>query len=335
MVLFLNKYVVMKIQNPKVSVIVPIYNVEKYIEKCATSLFEQTLEEIEYIFVNDCTPDNSICVLENVIERYPSRKDNVCIVHHNVNKGLTSARNSGLEIAKGEYIAHCDSDDWVDRDAYKKMYEMAKSHHADVCVCDMNMVFPEGVVCESTPKTTVSKSSYLKSWISNGMTPLWIMISARSLYQNNNLLCPRGVTYCEDFHMTVRLLHYASNIVKVQEPLYYYNRLNVTSLLNERKSSAQAEETKVYVDIIEFFRKEKVDDTYEREMAWRLLKSLQLLCFDNNRYEEFRSLYVGKNKYILSCPPFFCNFKVKVMMLMLSLHMDWCVTFINNLRKLC
>ena len=242
MVLFLNKYVVMKIQNPKVSVIVPIYNVEKYIEKCATSLFEQTLEEIEYIFVNDCTPDNSIRVLENVIERYPSRKDNVCIVHHNVNKGLTSARNSGLEIAKGEYIAHCDSDDWLDKDAYKKMYEKAKLHYADVCVCDMNILFPSCKIQMLTPQVGVSKEDFIRKWIVSGMTSLCSVFAAKDLYVEHGLSSPIDIIYCEDFHLTVRMLHFARRVVKVDEPLYNYNRLNACSLLNEMNPTAQVDE---------------------------------------------------------------------------------------------
>ncbi len=101
--------------NEKVSIIVPIYNVEKYIERCAVSLFEQDFEDIEYIFVNDCTPDNSVEILEKVIEKYPNRKSHLKIVHHKENKGLGSARNTGLEQATGNYILHIDSDDWCEK----------------------------------------------------------------------------------------------------------------------------------------------------------------------------------------------------------------------------
>ena len=97
--------------NPKVSIIVPIYGVEHFIERCARSLFEQTLDGIEFIFVNDSTPDNSISILLRVLEDYPNRQNQVRIVQHEVNKGLPFARQTGIRLAKGEYIAHCDSDD--------------------------------------------------------------------------------------------------------------------------------------------------------------------------------------------------------------------------------
>ena len=110
---------------PKVSVIVPIYEVEKYIERCVRSLFEQTLDDIEYIFVDDCTKDNSITVLERVIKDYPNRKSQITILHHETNKGLPQARKTGLLSARGDYIAHCDSDDWVDHKLFALMYEKA------------------------------------------------------------------------------------------------------------------------------------------------------------------------------------------------------------------
>ena len=91
-------------KNPLVSVIVPIYGVEPYIEKCARSLFEQSLENMEFIFVNDCTPDKSVEILRQVIEDYPRRYLQIQIIEHEENRGLAMARNSGLLIAKGEYI---------------------------------------------------------------------------------------------------------------------------------------------------------------------------------------------------------------------------------------
>ena len=106
---------------PKISVIIPVYNVEKYIERCVRSLFEQTLGEIEYIFVDDCTPDGSIAILRRIIEDYPERKPFVSIISHEQNKGLAIARRTGVNAACGEYVAFCDSDDWVDTNMYEKL----------------------------------------------------------------------------------------------------------------------------------------------------------------------------------------------------------------------
>ncbi|MBR1792919.1 MAG: glycosyltransferase family 2 protein, partial [Bacteroidales bacterium] len=105
---------------PLVSVIVPVYNVEKYIGRCAESLMKQTLQNMEFIFVDDCSPDESIEVLNQVIQRYPNRAHQVKIVRHDRNQGFPFARSSGIKPAEGEYVAHCDSDDWVDTGIYQK-----------------------------------------------------------------------------------------------------------------------------------------------------------------------------------------------------------------------
>ena len=120
---------------PLVSVIVPVYNVEKYIGECARSLFAQTLEEVEYIFVNDCTPDGSMEVVRKIMEEFPGRADAVKFVDKPRNQGLPAARKSGLELAEGVYIAHCDSDDWMEPDMLERMYREAEANDADGVVC--------------------------------------------------------------------------------------------------------------------------------------------------------------------------------------------------------
>ena len=118
------------------SVCIPVYGVEKYIARCARSLFEQTMKEgIEFIFVNDCTQDNSMAVLEQVLAEYPERKDQVKIIHHEKNKGLVSARKTGIAHAVGDYIIHCDSDDWVEPEIYEDMYRAAIQQDADLVYC--------------------------------------------------------------------------------------------------------------------------------------------------------------------------------------------------------
>ena len=126
---------------PAVSVIVLVYKVEKYIERCARSLFEQTLQDIEYIFVDDCTPDRSIEILERVLEDYPERKSQVIILHNERNSGLPFSRRRGVEAASGDYIIHCDSDDWPESDMYAKLYAKASSENLDMVKCFIRRVF--------------------------------------------------------------------------------------------------------------------------------------------------------------------------------------------------
>ena len=94
---------------PKISVIVPVYNAERYIANCLRSLFEQTLDDIEYIFVDDASTDSSILIIRSILELYPLRQDHVVIIRNSVNKGPSYSRNRALEVCTGEYIAFCDS----------------------------------------------------------------------------------------------------------------------------------------------------------------------------------------------------------------------------------
>ena len=125
---------------PKLSVVIPVYGVEKYIERCAISLFEQTLTDVEYIFVDDCTPDSSIDILNIVIDRYRDQllkdKKRILIERMEKNSGQAAVRKRGIELCSGDYVIHCDSDDWVDKDTYRLLYEKAIEGDYDMVRCD-------------------------------------------------------------------------------------------------------------------------------------------------------------------------------------------------------
>lgn len=199
---------------PKVSVIVPIYGVEKYIERCARSLFEQTLVDIEFIFVDDCTKDSSIDILSRVVKDYPQHQDQVKILRHEVNKGLPTARKTGIKVATGDYIAHCDSDDWVTKDAYQVMYDTAIREDADMTICDFFV--SDGI--NHRPYY-----SYLSNTEENDLfvyINIWTRLIKRSLYEND-IHYPRYAMF-EDRVLSIQLTSYAHKIATIDKPLYYY-----------------------------------------------------------------------------------------------------------------
>lgn len=122
---------------PLISVLIPIYKVEAYIEKCVKSLFGQTYENIEYIFVDDCTPDNSIAVLQSVMEKYPCRRNRTRIIRNATNQGIAAVRNILLENATGEYVIFIDSDDWVELSMIENLVNEAQATDADIVCCDL------------------------------------------------------------------------------------------------------------------------------------------------------------------------------------------------------
>jgi len=113
---------------PNVSIIVPIYNVEPYLHRCLDSLVNQTLKDIEIICINDCSPDNSL----DILKEYAEKDERINIINFEKNQGVSVARNTGIEIAKGEYIGFVDSDDYVDLDFYEKLYKKARETDADM-----------------------------------------------------------------------------------------------------------------------------------------------------------------------------------------------------------
>lgn len=212
--------------NYKVTIAVPIYNVEKYIERCARSLFEQTFDSIQYIFVNDCTPDNSIELLQSVIEQYPKRKKDVQIIHHETNKGLAGARITAINATQGEYILQIDSDDYIDLKMVELMYNKAVEDNSDIVVCDIMMVWNKRMKA-SSQLYSPNNIEYTKLLLNTSAMPaVHNKLFKTSLYKKNNVMPIEGINMGEDYSTTPRLSYYANQISKIDLPLDYYSQIN-------------------------------------------------------------------------------------------------------------
>lgn len=237
---------------PKVSVIVPIFGVEQYIERCARSLFEQTLDDIEYIFVNDCTKDKSVDILNKVLRQYPLRQSQVKIIDHAVNKGLPKARMTGLEYATGEYVAHCDSDDWADVTMYEKLYTKAKKDDLDMVICRFYISDGENKT-EYFHKESFSEDGSLYFEYIN----IWVKIVKKDVYRNE--LIPIEATMFEDRALSVQLAFYSNKIGMIEEPLYYYyqNLNSICRVFTEERCISRFKEATKNVDLIVSFLEKK------------------------------------------------------------------------------
>lgn len=321
---------------PKVSVIIPVYKVEKYIERCSRSLFGQTLDDIEYIFIDDCSSDNSISILKSVLEEYPSRRSQVHILVHEKSKGPSSARNTGLMVATGEYVTYCDSDDWVDLTMYEKLYNHAICENADVCFSNFQFVYSDG--CQSYETTTVyvDKSETINSYIGTCWNVLWNMIAKKQLYIEHSLKSPEDITFCEDFWLSVRLFYHANKIAKVEDTLYFYNRMNVNSIINRTNKKYETDERWVYLDTICFFKEKGVYSKYEKTMCWRILKNIQDSAMYIDKYKDFLFIYPESHKYIWNCP-YIKNIKSRIIMSLLAFYplrfVGVFLVWLRNLRQ--
>ena len=216
---------------PKVSVIIPVYGVEKYIERCARSLFEQTLDDIEYLFIDDCTPDKSIEILKNVLEEYPHRKNQIIIHRMEKNSGQAAVRKWGMLNATGDYVIHCDSDDWVDVTMYEKMYNKAIEEDADVVVCDFyrsDSVTDVGTRVLGIPKNC---KDHFKDLLCHKLQPaVWNKLVRRDLY--DKIYFYPTYNMGEDFALLVQIFNNCKKIMHLKQPLYYYftNSESITGL---------------------------------------------------------------------------------------------------------
>ncbi len=216
---------------PKVSVIVPIYNVSAYIERCARSLFEQTLQDMEYIFVNDCTMDDSMEVLERVLKDYPNRRAQVQIVKMSTNSRLAAVRRQGIQLASGDFIIHCDGDDWVDVDLYEMMHIEAIRRDADIVVCPIRDEYQEYGVTRLLQSLPDNGQVILENWYNKSVGMYaWNKLVKRSLYVDHDILPFEGINMWEDNGLLLRLFYYAQRVSYINKAVYHYNRMNMAAM---------------------------------------------------------------------------------------------------------
>lgn len=210
-----------------VSLIIPIYNTEKFIERCLRSVFEQTFKDVEYILINDCTPDNSIEVAERVIEQYPER--NVNIVNNGTNMGSASVRNTGLKVAKGEYIIFIDSDDYVEPTMLEDMYNEAKAGNADVVIADYYVNYPRKQIYKK--QLAPDTGTECAKWILSGLlhSSNWNKLIKKDLYFGNNISFIEGVDMWEDMSTIPRVLFFANKVVYLPKAYLHYVQYNENS----------------------------------------------------------------------------------------------------------
>lgn len=226
----------------KISILIPVFNVENYIERCARSLFEQTYSDLEFIFVNDCTPDRSMDVLKHVLEDYPERKENVRILTHEKNRGLAAARNTALDNASGDFISVVDSDDWLEKDAIELLVEKQIETNSDIVTGKTHMHYKEGVK-DLEEKKYQDKAQMLLQQLKDVWTMdtfIWGRIYRRSLYEDYHIRCIEGSNYAEDRYQVVRLTYYANSFATVDSFVYNYEKRNETSITVQQKESISA-----------------------------------------------------------------------------------------------
>ena len=308
-----------------VSIIVPVYKVEDYIRECLDSILAQTYPYFELILVDDGSPDNCGRICDDY-----AKGDNRIKVVHKVNGGISSARNAGLEVAKGEWIMHVDGDDWIEPDMIESLIEAAQITGADMVIGDFVKYGPSAGY-NKLPTWSSDKKKSMTNYIAYVMTTIWGSIAKRSLYADHSLKSPDGISYCEDFHLIVRLCHFANKIVNVHRPFYNY-RYRSTSIMSNMSRKTEADEQWAYQDTIRFFKEQGVYEDYRRVMSWRVLMSAQELLLDPAGHQRFMELFNDGREFIFSCP--FVNRKIKMLAWMMTHNLRPAVVVFDRMRSI-
>lgn len=302
----------------KVSVVVPVYNVEIYLKKCLDSLIQQTLDDIEILVINDGTKDNSQKIIDSYVKDYPNKVKG----YIKENGGLSSARNFGIDKAKGDYIAFVDSDDWVEPTMYEELYQKAIQHDFEIVMCDFNEIRNGKVhACTCKLNQDIVHHKDIKQAMIDFYPSAWNKLFKKELLIATQTYFKEGVWF-EDVEFIYRLLPYVNRIGIVNKNFYNYlirkgsitatadSRIyhyidNWNGLVNFYKEKGLYNE---YKDILEYCYVRYLFATFIRTAAKMKFKNFKYaveeaiknvkFCFPHYRYNKYLQQNSIKNLYL-------------------------------------
>ena len=289
----------MKQAKDLISIIVPVYKVEEYLGDCIQSIVNQTYQNLQIILVDDGSPDccGKICDEWMV-------KDKRIEVIHKKNGGLSDARNAGLNVATGAYIAFVDSDDWIEPQMYEVLLEVMKKEEADIVACGIIDTYPEKKVIHSFPYATGASEKFLKMIYQDTKFPVasWNKLYRKELWENFRF--PKG-KICEDAFTTYLLLDKASKVVQIPDALYHY-RIRESSIMTSEFRTSRMDEEEAWRDNFVYMKKwhpeiEKIAyDFYLQKVnvLFHAIPSEQYSVF-KKEYEYLRNILRNNLRYVL------------------------------------
>ncbi|WP_323786430.1 glycosyltransferase family 2 protein [Thalassovita sp.] len=277
---------------PKISVIIPIHGTERYVEKCVRSVMDQTLKDIEIICIDDCSPDNSAAI----VEQLAATDDRIRLIRHERNLGLGGARNTGISEARAPYLASVDSDDYIRPEMMEKLWEGTGGGIADVVVC--GVIFIDSHARPLGPRISPQPGRHMNTEdqidIFNLFNPsFWNKLWRTSLFVDNDIRFPEQCYY-EDLATTPRVLHYASDI-RVISGDYYQYLIREESITNTSSPRHIMDYFRVYDILDNFLKQEGLQSRYEKEFVKKVGNSLSYHAagvISSNMEEEQKQKYL-------------------------------------------
>ena len=228
---------------PLVSILIPVYQVEDYIERCARSAFEQTYQNLEFVFVDDGSTDSSIDILQSVINDYDDLKDHIHIIRHLENRGLAAARNTAIKSCHGDFVMHVDSDDWLEPDAAELLVRRQQETEADIIYTRGNYLENQGTVKIDCRGWSTDREALLTNLLKDKATMcIWSKLIKRNLYTDHHIRCDERGSYYEDYQALSQLVYYTKTIARLDAYIYHYDRANPNSIVTKALKSIEIQQ---------------------------------------------------------------------------------------------
>lgn len=289
------------IDKPLVSAVIPVYGVENRVRKFTESLFSQTYaNRMEFIFVDDATKDHSMDIIMEILDlEFSNLKNQVTIVHHENNKGLPAARNTGMRHAKGRYIINFDSDDFLNPHLVERLCIKCENENLDVAWCDWNIVKGNQEIKVTEPAYSTGHEALLHTLVGPLHYNVWNKLIKRSLFMDNAIEFPEGYSMGED--MTIMMVLACSNRVgKVEGYLYNYIKYD-TNTITSNYDEGHILSLEYNVTRVSNFITNRFPLKYDKELAFMKLgiKSVFLVSgFSPRLFKAWKKLFYDSNKYI-------------------------------------
>ncbi len=283
-------------KNYLVSILIPVYKVSDFIERCAVSVFSQTFENIEYIFVDDASPDDSVQKLKQVLAHFPNRKEDVCILQNEKNRGISVSRQIAFDNANGKYFLAMDSDDWIENNMIEKLVQKAEKTEADITYCSYFRTFSNKEIIEK-PLFSLNKKALIQDAF-NGKSAYWNKLIRLDLLQRNGIKTIRGVNMADDLVVLVKLIYFAQKVAFIDKPFYHYVQFNENACTRELPIKHINDHLIVTENIEQFFQMKKDFSEYEKMiMEFKAKRKIKIIR-GSMAEKQYLSLYPTLNRYI-------------------------------------
>lgn len=279
----------------KVSIIIPVFNASKHIERCLESLKKQTYRDLEVLFVNDSSTDDSIEKIKAFAEEHETKDLEIKVLQHVKNRGVAAARNTALDAATGDYIYSLDADDYMDADAIEQMVNEAEQIDADVVGIEWMLTFEKNGRHMSQPDVKAGEEMFKKMCRGVMRWNLWLFMIRRSVIEEHHLRFADGMNMGEDMMLMLKLSQHIKKVSIIHKPLYHYVSID-TSVSKVWSESLVTQITQNVQEVDEY-----VSPQYKKEIAFlKLNQKLPLLISSKqNDYDTWLSWFPEANAYIL------------------------------------